>query len=60
MQKEIERLIAKGYLCQFLKNKFLPKQNKKELGQSATTLPKINVILEGTSIWGILTIEEEV
>lgn len=60
MKKEIERLIVKGYIHQFLKKNFHPKQNRENLGQSTTTLFKINIILGGTSIERVLAMEREI
>lgn len=60
MKKEIERLIVKGYIHQFLKKNFRPKQNKEDPGQSTTTLFKINVILGGTSTGRVLAMEREI
>jgi len=52
LKKEFERLIDKGYLRQFLKKDFRPEQVREDPSQSITTLPKINVILGGTSTRG--------
>jgi hypothetical protein len=50
LKEEIKRLIVKCYIFPFLKRDSHPEPNRKEPNQSIQTLPKINVILEGTSI----------
>ena len=42
---EVERLIAKGYLRQFLKKDSYFKQGREEHDRSTLELPEINVIL---------------
>jgi hypothetical protein len=50
VEKEIERLIAKGYLKQLVKGHAHMEQDREEPSQSTQALPKINVILKGTSV----------
>jgi hypothetical protein len=52
LKKEIERLITKIYLNQFLKRDSHHEWNKEEPGQSMPAIPKINMILSGTSRGG--------
>jgi len=52
VEKEIERLIAKGYLKQLVKGHAHMEQDREEPSQSTQALPKINVILKGTPVRG--------
>lgn len=50
LNNKMERLIAKGYIRQFLKKDSYLKQSREEHDRSTLELPEINVILGGTFI----------
>jgi hypothetical protein len=50
LNNKMERLIAKGYIRQFLKKDSYFKQSREEHDRSTLELPEINVILGGTFI----------